>query len=443
MNYLYVSFFHFIGFIIIILINYYLNSKIKSPAFMGFSLGYGIYFMLIPSIMFLWNSQFSVRYELFNDFVMNKELPDYLFTLFIITVSYLIVILVYLIFKNKYIYISSKPQKVLINEEKFKRVIKYVGYFTLFVGGGSFVIFIISLGGISNALTLAEYNRSHTVELTEHVSYGFSLFSVSARILVISPYMFLVLYMLDKSNRSTKFLLALSFIINSFYLLYNAGRAPILIFSVCILYILLSKINVKFIWTKIISLGIICMPLLGILENIFNGFHYGTYKKIEIDYFQYIYEFSHPYRNVLNMRDIVSEFDYKYGLDYITAFLNMIPGINNPASYANTSLYFRGSDWAKLGGIPNDFITFNYIQLGIFTLIGVSLFFGYLLSRIDYFVNKIDNKNIKSIFIALSSTLLFSYIPNADLGPLLRQNISFIVLVFVSLFLYKKIKIRI
>ena len=138
------------------------------------------------------------------------------------------------------------------------------------------------------------------------------------------------------------------------------------------------------------------------------------------------------------MVDITDIYGFRFGQDFITSIIGMIPGINFSVSYENTSLFFGGMNWKLTGGTPNDLLTFSYIEFGI---IGIPLIFGilgYVLGKIDKALKIIPQKSIKVLLSSAMALHLFTIIPSADFVSFIRGGFILIFLSIIILNSYER-----
>lgn len=180
-------------------------------------------------------------------------------------------------------------------------------------------------------------------------------------------------------------------------------------------------------WTIIIILTVIGLPLLDVIDSLFSGLLIGGELKVSFNYVKYLYQFIYPYRNILNMRNINIEFGYRYFLDYITSFIDILPKVSFAASYENTSLYINGTNWKVIGGIPNDFITFSNLQLGIIGNIIISYFLGFISSILDMKAANLKPGFGKNLILAILTLYTYSLIISFDFCTFIRGNLILII----------------
>lgn len=334
---------------------------------------------------------------------------------------------------------SIKSKKVLkdkytLNYGKWEQALKFISWFTFIVGGISFIMYVNAFGGISNLLRSAEYLRSFNSSSTTIISYWASLFVIPSRYIIVTPISSLIL-----CQRKHKYYLVyrlmflISLIMSITFLLSNAGRAPI-IFLLIIFLVPLIKLVTKHVWKLAILIGIIFIPVLNFMDSLFLYFANGYWLSNEDNNNNFIIQFAHPFSNILNMQKIVDVTGLRYGKDFITGFLNIIPSVNFEPSFAATSYFYGGKLWNITGGTPNDIITFSYLQGKLFSIIIFALFFGMLLALIDNILKQLSSSYAQTVFKVAIIVGIFGYVINADIVSLVRNQVQLTFLLLTLLY---------
>ena len=328
-----------------------------------------------------------------------------------------------------------------LNEDKFEGVIKFFIHFSFIVGGLSLLLFFHSFGGVRRALAMAEYLRSFSNEASDIIGIN-SLLLITSRLITITP--FLVSYYIEKykGRKYSLFYIVqffVSFILSLLYYLYYAGRFPLICFFLAVFYVFIRN-KVKRPWTLIIILGIIGLPLLDVLNDLFLFFSSGNFSGIEINYVKYLYDFIYPIRSVINIIPLSKLNGIKYFMDIPLGFLDFLPGISVTPSYYSISAYFHGYNWKRIGGIPTDAITFGFYQFNIIGVIVFALLLGFIIQKIDYRLDKLKS-NSKYYIGSYFSMMCFSIVNNADTSSFVKGQFFFIIL-YIILILSTKKKVK-
>lgn len=406
------------------------NNKIRTVnLYSGFLFGIILYYIIVPIGLLINKDKMSEKYLDLQKYIYSNDMSIILpIILIIITVIFFTVGYKVAYGKEKKVYQLSK--KVNLNS------IKFISHFSFLVGAISFSLVISGFGSLANALKYAELNRSFSVSLADLIDYRLSLLFIPSRLITVAP--FLYFYQLKNTKKlSPRILFLISFIISIFYLLFNAGKGPLLAFLLPFFYIFLKKYK-KNAWRYLITLSLLFFPLLELLDRLFMFLANGIWKDEGINFFNIFYQFIHPYRNIFNVENITTEFGYRFFTDFITGPLNLMPGIDFEKSYEITSKFYFGDIWKSVGGVPNDLITFGYIQMNFLGVIILSLFIGYFFGLIDKKIRCLNPGIAKDLITSLLIVSAFRLIPNADIEPFLRSNFTMILIPFALIWYSKK-----
>lgn len=409
------------------------NKQLKMVgAYSGFVFGMLHYYSVVPILLMLNIDMMSTRFSSINLFVANKGTFNFVYAAIVVTIGFVFFSIFYKLSIRKNFRLDYKGVYWKFNDVKAKKALLFFSFLTLIIGGLSFLILTISIGGIIQLLKVAEMNRSFAISLDNFTN--FPQLMISSRLITVSPFLFLLL-LLNKQNRKLRyiFFFSISFIMSILFFLFNAGRAPLITFLLCFIFIFIRKYFRKP-WTVVIMSGIIALPILDISDAIFKYITSFEWEKTNIDYSNYLYQFIFPFKNILNLTEIVSTFGYRYGIDFITSFISILPGVNMEASYENTSQYFAGGNWKAVGGVPNDPITFGYIQFNIIGVITVFSIIGYIFGKIDKAILKLPTGKFKDLVSATVVTGAFLLVSSADLVAVLRGNVILILLSIIIIY---------
>ncbi len=417
-----------------------IKTKKYTPAHNGIIVSFMFYYLIIPILILINIDSLNVlelqsgKYcsNTFQRFIIDGEWKNFLYSILMITLA----IFFYVLFYQKN-YKINKSSNYKFDQKNTYLIVKGMMYFTLFIGLFSLIIFFASLGGIKAALSYAETMRKMSNSLVEEIGNA-ALFKITARLITITP--FLALYLINENKHKKilyKAILIISLIASVLFYLYNAGRAPIILFFLCFLYALLSK-KIKKTWSVIILLGLVSLPLLDVLDSLFVFFNTGTFEVKQSNYIYYLYQFSVPYKNTLILRDINEMYGLRFGKDFVTSILDLLPGINFEPAYANLSLFVRGTEWKSLGGIPADFITFLHMQFSFIGIIIFSSFMGFITQKIDYKLSLFEDKKMEHLFGGILTIFFFSMISSSDMASIIRGQFILLIIIFIILKSSKK-----
>ncbi len=407
----------------------------------GFFFSIILYYIAVPVYLFLKIDNFmsyEATREIYGDnsifkYIYNSS-PDYIF------LALGLIIVFYLSFNIGY-NLSRKKDNLFflkLNEEILEKTIKFFIHFSFIVGSLSLILLFRSFGGIRNALAMAEYYRSFSNEASSVIGLN-SLFLISSRLITITP--FLVSYYIEK-YRGKKYSLfyifqfVVSFAFSILFYLYYAGRFPLICFFLALFYIFIRN-RVKKPWTLIIILGIVCLPLLDVLNDLFTFFSTGYFTSIKVDYVRYIYDFIYPIRNVINVIPLTRISGYRFFTDLPLGILDLLPGISLTPPYYTVSAYFFGYNWKMIGGIPTDAITFGFFQLNFVGVILFAILIGFIIQKIDFRLDKLAS-NSKYYIGSYFTMMCFSIVNNADTYSFFKGQFFFIIIFIILIFSSKR-----
>ena len=228
-----------------------------------------------------------------------------------------------------------------------------------------------------------------------------------------------------------------------FYLLYNQARAPIVFFSVCVLYAYLKRRGVG--ETKVIGLFLVVAIAVimgsGSLRAMLRSVSSGQMVEISmIDNIESILnDLSYPYANTLNAVGFTEKYGFRYFKDYLLWIPELLPsrlfsmiGIHLPETQTMTDIvsyeYSRGL--THFGGVPVDFLTSGYFQGGVFGLVLNSLLVLYLLKKLDEIIESFP-KECAAIKFWICCTITLSVGINLDPCKLPLSYLYLFILVFI------------
>lgn len=414
---------------ILLLFFIFKKSKGMGSMYNGILVGGLVYYGIVPLLneIFKGEKHYKISYYL------NYEAYKY-------AITYFYIILFFFIFyiSNK-TYFFKREYTYVPNEVKLNKNLKFVGYFCFSVGGISLILFFGALGGLSNALTVAEKARSFAISLTDYMPYYASLLVIPARLVMVAPYCFWVLQYLNE-GKGEKYgtLKIISYILTVLFCLFNAGRAPILAMLLCLIVPILLNLNVKHAWTLIFIIGIFSLPILDVLDQLFVYFQKGTFKFEKFDYISYLNQFSYPINNVFHAFDIGHEYGFRWGKDFITVILDFIPGFYFEPSYVPTSRFIGGVDWRITGGTPNDLITLSIFEFHFLGLIIIPLVLGKISKLTDEILFSFNDKRIARVLSTVIAVYSFLMVSNADPYSIFRAFILWMIVLVVLVSKTKK-----
>lgn len=402
----------------------------------GLLFGFTIYYGIIPVIdLFNYNElKNQIRFSRYCNHIYDRVALDYILGLTMITITLFLMLMIYKAGLRRERRLFANRQ-IFVNSSALDHILRVVGLVSFTVGAGSFMLLLGSLGGISSALSAGEAIRQHSTELSELTKLYYLY--IPAKLVEICPYIF---YFLKGRSKSYKILFWISLLVTAIYFLFNAGRGPILIFAICFAYLTYTKHfkNKKFFWTTVIIGGMVMLPLLDVLDNVFLYLQDGTWRATKVNYLGYAAEFSVPYVLNLNMHSIVEQFGLTYFKTIFEDILSLLPKVNFPPSYVNTSVYISGPFWVNTGGIPNDLITFGYLQLGPFGTVIVCGIVAKILSMIDATLIRIEDERLKLFLGLLIASKVWDIVVSADFRTIIQGRYVLLLTVIIILLIRRR-----
>lgn len=413
---------------------YFLKTLIKKNkknkiigCYSGIACGIILYYCIIPIVTIIFSNELSIQYVDIKSFIITKSAWSIMF-------SALLTLIGFFVFNCAYNQINKNndDEKIIYNSNKLVNISKIFAWGSLIIGSICLFTFFGAFGGIRQALSYAEILRSFNSDLSDYISGVTAILIIPARLVTVAPIMFFLLITEKRTkNRGIyKICFAISMVIAILYYMFNTGRAPLIYFLLCFAIILLYKITNKP-WKFVFLIAIISLPILDILDNVSLYFQTGIWKELSINYFRYIYQFTYPFKNILNMVDITEKYGCRFGVDFITSIISLLPGINFPASYENTSIFYNGDNWRIFGGTPNDLLTFAYIEFGILGIPIICCVLGLLAGKLDKIIKIIPDGYIKKFIMSTMAIQFLTIVPNADFISIIRGGFILIVLIIV------------
>lgn len=438
---------------VFLLIYIYVKRIISNNGFNGLSmfiLTFSLFYFLVPFVQ-TYFKPYRDDTSLFTRLLNQMSDEEIFLNLLISILCLLIIILGYnLRFKTKsnkeHVNINNK-RKVLEKDVLYKKVTRITDVIFL-VSVTSIVLLIIEVGSLKTYLSLGALTRGLDKDPTDYIRPSYLQLVTFSTIVLVTPYLYVYLYRVKKSKVMVlKVIVSLFFSI--LFLLYNQGRAPLIIFFLPFLFTARKRSKKGF-----LGLGVlfgIGLFLLNYLDRIFQYLAYGYYTVgTKVNFItEFLSEFSYSFANFSLRNELVDYAGYRYMYDYFIWPFTMIPssllkliGINKESivgvSTINTEAYGVFSGVQASGGIPVDLLTFNYYQLGYLTLIPMCFFIGRILKKLDrifYFFK--DDFAIKVVLYRISFSMI-NILNNADFSAIVRNRLDVVVLIIILIYIYIK-----
>ncbi|MGF2065808.1 hypothetical protein ACQUEV_02315 [Enterococcus gallinarum] len=434
----------YIIFFIIVLISLFMEYRKQKmiTAYIFCKVSFLLYFIIIPiAIFIILSSENSIETGFFK-YLNPTEIENYWYALFFSIIFYVCLEIFYKLLLGNNLKITPVPKNTL----QFSKIIdKYafkIGVGTFFIGLISEVVIIRDLGGITNALSKAESLRAFNGNGALLIPQNHLFLTITMVLTLASTYLIGISNRIKPSTLKKVFFL-LSFITSTFYLLFNAGRLGILLFFLCFLLDFAFR-NLKHPFLFVIAASIVSLALLDKLDDLFFYLSYGYIKKSEYSnvFISMVNEFMFPYTNLLHSLRMNDYFGLRYGLDFVTWIINLVPysilSIFNlskvTTSYDFITTYYLGQ--GSLGGVPTDILTQGIRQFATLGIVIISFLIAILCRMIDNVLSK--DFFYKYTFFSLRITsVLFVIIPYADLDSFVKNRMD-LVLLFIFILICNK-----
>lgn len=404
--------------VIICLINHYIKINREATTFSGILFSVAVYLCIIPIVI-----------ECFGDYQLKKAnfwgLNNDIYHLLL---GYLSLIVFLLSFTLAYSYGFKKNNQLRLLPVRIERYSKRVSYITFFVGGISFLIYASLFGGILQLLINAEFLRSFSTDKSVVTSSWEYILVIPAGLINVSPYLFII-YRKYARNKFLNSIFIISSVIGTIlFLLSGAGKTGIILFALSFAVPLMSY-KFKHKWLLTIFMALIGIELINYLDALFIWLATGDFApKAGDGILSYLSQFSYPVNNLMNLDDIANVSGYRFGQDFITGILNIIPGVNFEPSYVPTSYFYSGQDWKIKGGVPNDLITFGYLQFGVLGVAFVAYLLGLICARIDSCFRLFNSSFASRLLKYTLVILFFQLFVSGDIITIVRNKFTLIFL---------------
>lgn len=314
----------------------------------------------------------------------------------------------------------------IIDDRKILRLSKKLCYICALIGGISFILYIRAFGGVVRMLAYSEYMRSFATSGESVLTHLQTILYIPSRLVTVVP--FLVLMGFNRKNFFSVSLFIVYFLLGFLFFLYDAGKIGIIIYLLSF-FVPVLAMRTQHPWFYVVIAGMAFLPIIGFLDSLFHYVSMGEWESYsDNSVLSYLQQFSYPFSNVLNLDGIASVSGYRYGRDFITGVLNLIPGVNFDVSYEPTSYYYGGSTWGESGGTPNDAVTFGYLQLSILGVLLIGYLFGIIAARLDNALIRLENTFKNNVLKSSLILLFFIIFVNADVVGITRNQFTLTIL---------------
>lgn len=336
---------------------------------------------------------------------------------------------------------------VLVQNKMYKKINRITDVVFL-VSVTSIILLIIEVGSLKTYLALGSLTRGLDKTPTDYIRPSYLQLVTFSTVVLVTPYLYVYLYRIQKS-KILVFKVIVSLIFSILFLLYNQGRAPLILFFLPFFFTFRKKKKKGFLGlTLLFGIGVF---LLSYLDRLFQYLAYGSFTVETNTKFitQFLAEFSYSFANFSLREELVNYSGYRYMYDYFIWPFTMIPssllkiiGFSKESLIAvstiNTEAYGVFLGIKPSGGIPVDLLTFNYYQFGYITLIPICLILGRVLKKMDkIFYYFKDDFAIKIVLYRISFSMI-NILNNADISAIVRNRLDVVILFIIIIYIYKQ-----
>lgn len=249
----------------------------------------------------------------------------------------------------------------------YRTLFRKVSLYSLIIGGLSLIVYVYALGGLRVSLAMGNQLRGFSSEI--QVDSFLTLFKVPATIIQLAFYVSTVSFFTPQWRfHGNLIVMITSLLLTIVYMLINAGKTNVMILLLFIFFLYFRRTR-RNPWPLLLVGMLLSVPLLGMLDYIFDHLAFGDESGVDsnipfrLSVLMYIRSFSYPFQTELHINDIVDKYGLLYFQNLITDPLSFLPGIAFPASFENTSEFFGGYNWREVSGLPNDILSYGYLNL--------------------------------------------------------------------------------
>jgi len=431
----------------------YNKNKIINASIL-FQLAFIIYYVLLPIMSFIVIEFYPNDLTGYLSRINTADTYDIIYALFYTFVAYFVIFLVYRIRftteqpilkgKVRVINNTNSPAEFDKKNRRAFRIAFNLGLITLIIGIIGELTVANSLGGILNAVTMGDKLRAFGNDMSMYLPQS-KLFTVTLMVSSLSSTYLFVYALRIYKKFSVLFLLLLSIMASIFYLMINAGRLGILLFLITFFAdFAIRKLRHPFIFMLVFS--VIGIFMLGVLDDLFFYLSYGHVKESSTSISSILNEFAFPYLNILNVHHINEWYGLRWGVDYITWIINVIPssilstfGLSKVTTgYQFITEYYSGEN--AIGGTPTDILTLGIRQFGFFGVVIVSIIITICCKFFDKLLDKVHSMDYYFMTLRIA-LIMFIIVPYADLDSFIRNRYD-MILILVFLVIISKFKKR-
>lgn len=426
--------------------------KNKRLVLLVFKTSFILYYFFVPLLLLLFKREIKAKNYVspYLKTVIASSDREQIMALLIAVVTYIVIIML-----QRVVLKGSKRVKIeqatgVAVEKKINERIYDIGVGFVVLGSLGAVILFNDLGGLSKALSMGTTIRAFVIDSSEYISAIGMIGQTVAEAALVGCFL---VFATKQTSVKSSVILGIGFVFSLLFLLFSAGRAPILVFVGCFAFYYLKKYCKNIVWMVVCAFALLVVTsssIEDIVNNVasglpmFNNFSYSLTDNVIAT----IADLSYPYANVLNLSKFMQGCDYRYGIDYILWIFEILParlfmsiGITLPtyklATQEITSYYVEIYQWN--GGTPADYITFGWLQGGFIGIIVNNIIFISVIKYIDAALSRLTNKYRPLIY--RFAFLGYSFITSGDFTNIVYSNLF--LLLAAGVILYTKIKAKV
>lgn len=393
-------------------------------------------FIIFPLVILLTKIGFNSN-KLFVNIISNMpyELAIYFFALNIIFL--IIFILSYkttssILKKYKFKFITFFKYK---EESTVIQKLQVTAWLLFLISFLSYFLYVKAYGGFFGYLKYADAVRSGVVVIKNKFSFLSKFGSLS----LISSYIFFSMILVKRYRKKINYLGFVISLMFSLYVLYSMrGRVSFLIyFSILMLmYFINHYKSIKRLFNNIMKLFLLSIFIIITANFILKRVNYDNAVKL------FTTELSFP---VISFNNVYSSNDNRFFVDIVYSPLYILPSslylklnVETASSYNTYLLYgHRKGEGGVYGELPLDLISFSFFQLRLLGIIIISVIFGITISLLNYFINKINQNNIKNLLYSCAAIdIVVLSVLYGDINHIVLRSFSLIFSFLFFLFIY-------
>ncbi len=402
-----------------------------------FLISYGIYYVMIPVVALGLSNYKHINISGFMQVIADQSIERHFFVLLYVLLGLITYLITYKILNN---ITPSRKMSIEIDNKKIYKMCLIIGVVTFIIGAISSLIILSEMGGVSATLKKVEIMRAYGTDRSTYMKSSLLFTHMLINISLVSPFMLQICLRLKK-RRAIVVLFYISQTFAIFCLLFNGGRMGMLLYVISFIVPVLYK-KMKYPIIGLIFVGIVALGMLSGLDNLIFYMSYGYVKATGEVNLSVLNEFAFPFRTLLDVKDINNIMGYRYGIDYFTWIINIIPssilgivGLTKiPVGHTYITQYYDPTG-ITMGGVPTDILTLGLRQYGVMGIIINMIFIAIFCVALDKISTCLKNKEFDEIILR-TSIIAFIIVGYSDLDSFVRNRYDMLILIGVVIAIY-------